>query len=62
MIVECALHDDVEVEEIVEEAVYFYDIWMVGVLLDLEFSNQLFYHLVLPYLTLGHYLYGEDHA
>lgn len=62
MIVECALHDDVEMEEIVEEAVYFYDVWMVGVLLDLEFSSQLFDHLVLSYLTFGHYFDGEDHA
>lgn len=62
MVVQCALHDDVEVKEIVEEAVYFDDVWMVGVLLDFEFSSQLFYHLVLSYLTFGHYFDGEDHA
>lgn len=62
MVVECALHDDVEVKEIVKEAVYFDDVGMIGVLLDLEFSSQLFYHLVLSYLTFGHYFDGEDHA
>ena len=35
VVVECALHDGIKVKKIVEEAVYFDDVRMVGVLLDL---------------------------
>lgn len=62
MSVECAFDEDVEVEQIVEEAIDFDDVGMADVHLDFDFSQQLLNHVVFSELPFGHYLYRADHV
>jgi hypothetical protein len=55
--VEGALHEGVEVEEVVEEAVDLGDVGVVDEHLDLELAHQLLLHPALHHLPLRHYLY-----
>jgi hypothetical protein len=59
--VQRALHDDVEVKEVIEEAIDFDDIWMIYRLLDLQFSDKLLNHIALPNLSLCDDLNSKDH-
>ena len=54
--VQGALHDDVEVYYITEEAVDFYYVWIVEIDLDLQLSNELRDHFALYYVSLLNYL------
>lgn len=60
--VEGAFHDRVKVEEIVEEAINFYDVWMINTLLYFQLSNELLYHIALSDLSFRDYLYCEDQS
>ena len=58
--IEGALHDCVEVEEVVEEAVDLDHVGMAEVLLYLDLSDELLDHVAVPYFPLGHDLDGDQ--
>lgn len=59
MAIERALHESVEVEQIIEEAINLHDVGVGEGHLDSQFSDQLLHHCAFPDFSLRHYLYGK---
>lgn len=62
MSIECALHQRIEMQQVIEETVNLCHVGVVNEQLDLEFSHQLVLHAALHYLPLRHYLYSTDNS
>lgn len=58
--IECALHDYIEVEKIIEAAVDFDDVGMLEIALNFDFPGELLDHVFFLEVSLGEYLYRTD--
>lgn len=57
--IQCALHDCVKVEEIIEESINLDHIRMTNILLYFDLPYKLLHHITVSYFPFGHDLNGD---
>lgn len=60
--VDCALHDDVEMEKVVEVAIDLDDVGVIEIALYFYLSAELLHHVLISQILLGQYLDCTDEA